>query len=67
MMMSRGVTYEEVSIYRQPDSSHTPACGSRNVGCRPVPGIRHEQRQFILMAFGIRWDGRVADSPFGRA
>jgi len=32
MMMSRGVIYEEVSIYRQSDSSHSQASRSRNAG-----------------------------------
>ena len=44
--MSRGVIYEEVSIYRQSDSSHSQASRSRNAGCRSLPRIRYEQRQF---------------------
>jgi len=32
--MSRGVIYEEVSIYRKPDSLNIEASRSRNAGCR---------------------------------
>jgi len=62
MMMSRGVIYEEVSIYRKPDSLNIEASRSRNAGCRSLPRIRYEQRQFLPMAVEIRWNGCLADA-----
>ena len=62
MMTSRGVIYQEVSIYRQSDSSHSQASRSGNVSCRPLPGIRHEQRQLLPMAVEIRRYGCIADA-----
>ena len=58
--MSRGVIYEEVSIYRKPDSLNIEASRSRNAGCRSLPRIRYEQRQFLPMAVEIRWNGCLA-------
>ena len=62
MTTSRGVIYEEVSIYRQSDSSHSQASRSGNASCRPLPGIRPEQCQLLGTSVEIRLYGCLADA-----
>lgn len=61
MMMLRGVAYEKVSIYREPNSGDIEASRGGRISDRPLPRTRHEYGQFLLVALEVRSNGCLVD------